>query len=87
MVGDPFSPGLIHRKPLHLMNHGALPNAALKAEAVLQKTLAKHPIDDQTFPERPLTENQVLNAKHLHGGLQDERAGNNDFGPTIIDGG
>ena len=49
MGGDPFRPALIHRKPLHLMEHGALPNAALEAEAVFQKPLAKHPIDDQTL--------------------------------------
>ena len=63
MAGDSFSPALVHRKALHLMNHGALPDAALEAEAVFQKTLAKHPINDQTFPERPLTEQEVLHTQ------------------------
>ena len=86
MAGNPFSPALVHRKALHLMEHSALPNAALKAEAVFQKTLAKHPINDQTFPERPLTEHELPHTQHLHGGLQDQRTGNDDFGPTIVDG-
>ena len=56
---------------------------ALETETVFKKTLTKHINRRQTFPESPLTEHQILNTQHLHGGLQDQCTRDNDFGPTI----
>ena len=67
------------------MNHRALPNAALKAEAVLKQAMAQHPINDQSLPQRPFTENEFIHAEHLHGGLQNQGPGHDDFGPSVID--
>ena len=37
MAGDPLGPGAIHSETLHLVNHRALTNAALKAEAIFER--------------------------------------------------
>ena len=46
MAGNPFSTSLIHGKTLDLMDHGALSDAALKTETVLQQPVAQHPVHD-----------------------------------------
>ena len=46
MLRHAFRPRLIHGKPLHLMNHRALTNAALETEAVFQQAVPQHPVND-----------------------------------------
>merc|ERR1711965_925298 len=54
MGSNLLSPLLIDSKPLHLMNHRSLADAALETEPVLQQTLAQHPIHNQTLAQGPL---------------------------------
>ena len=86
MGRHPFSAPLIHRKALHLMDDSALTNAALKAETVLEQSMAEHPIHDQSLAQGPFAENELVNAQHLHRGLQDQGPRHDDLGPAVVDG-
>ncbi len=85
MKSDALSAALIHGEALHLMDHRALTDAALEAETVLEQTVTQHPVDDQSFTEGPLAQRELVHPEHLHGGLQDQRARNDDLGAAIVD--
>ena len=81
---DSFGTLLIHRKALYLVDHGALADAALKAEAIFKKTVPEHPVNDQSFAKSPFAEQQFLRLEHLHRGLKDQGTRDDDLRPAFI---
>ena len=46
--------------------------------------MSQHPVNDQTLPQSPFTQHQLISREHLHGGLKNQRTRNDDFGTAII---